>query len=124
MYKKMHHLTIGIDLKSRLGSRSNKTYPLHNITYAPAKFEGATSNGSERTRNVTGGRIDAHTYGQTVGGTGARTTDQLWHINMPFILQKKTGITIGDNVPNLNSKMNLLYETTRSCVSYVQCALT
>ena len=93
----MHYFTIGIDLKSRLGSRSNKTYPLHHITYARAKFEGATSNGSEGIRNVTGGRIDAQTYGQTVGGTGARTTDQLWHINMPFILQKKAGITMCDN---------------------------
>ena len=74
-------MNIGLDLNSRLGSRSNKTYPLHHMTSAPAKFEAATSNRSDGSRNVTGGRThtrmdkqsDGRADGQTEKGTKLMT---------------------------------------------------
>ena len=41
VYKKMHYLTFDLDLGVKV-TLSVAQYPLHHVTYAPAKFEVAT----------------------------------------------------------------------------------
>ena len=69
-------------------TRNVAQYPLHHVTYAPAKFEVAMSKrlGEDTiTRNVTDGRTDGQTHG--------RTTDRLWYeINIPYFSKEKAGI--------------------------------
>ena len=60
IYKKLHYWTFDLDLGAKVTQNSAK-YPLHHVTYAPAKFEVTTPKGlggDAFTRNVT----DGHSY--------------------------------------------------------------
>ena len=70
IYKKIHYLTFDLDLGVKV-TRNVTQYPLHHVIYASTKFEVAMSNGLGEdtiTRNVTDGRTDAWTDGQTDDG--------------------------------------------------------
>ena len=45
IYKKVHYCTFNLDLRLRTNMKNIAQYPLHHMTYAPAKFEVAMSNG-------------------------------------------------------------------------------
>ena len=45
IYKKIHYLTFALDLGVEV-TQNVAQYPLHHVTYAPARFEVAMSNGS------------------------------------------------------------------------------
>ena len=82
IYKKIHYLTFDLDLRVKV-TRNVAQYPLHHVTYSATKFEVTTFNGLEGdtfTRNVTHGRTDARTDGQTVG----RRTDFGSKLIYPF----------------------------------------
>ena len=72
IYKKIHYLTFDLDLDLGVKVTQNVTqYPLHHVIYASIKFEAATSNGlgeDKITRNMTDGRTDRQTHGQTDDG--------------------------------------------------------
>ena len=54
-------MTFDIDLGVKV-TQNIAQYPLHHVTYAPVKFEVATSNGlGGDARNVTDGRTDGQT---------------------------------------------------------------
>ena len=89
-FSRKKYITIGLDLNSRLGSRSNKTYPLHHMTSAPAKFEAATSNGSDGSRNVTDGQTYTRIDKQSDGGADDRPNKAQNY--MTFLYNKKAGI--------------------------------
>ena len=64
--------------------RNIAQYPLHYVTYAPAKFEVATANS-----------LGGDTIIRNMKDMGGRTTmDRPWYeINIPFFLNKKGGIS-------------------------------
>ena len=98
IYEKIHYSTFDLDLGVKV-TQNVAQYPLHHVTYSPAKFEVATSNGLEGdpfTRNLKDVRMYILTHARTHGQTDRRTTDRLWfEINNTFFSkEKKAGITI------------------------------
>ena len=95
IYKKIHHLTIDLDLGIKVTVNVYQ-YPLHHVTYVAIKVEVATTNGSGGdtiTRNRTHARSYARTHARTDGltdkRTDARRTDFGTKLIYPFFLKKR-----------------------------------
>ena len=90
VYEEMHlqeNTFFDLDLGVKV-TRNITQYPLHHVSYAPTKFEVATSNGLGEdtiTRNVTDGRTDRRTDARTDG----RRTDFGTKLIYPIFLTKK-----------------------------------
>ena len=55
MHLQVHYFTFDLDLRLRTNTKNVAQYPLYHMTYAPAKFEAAMSNGlggNAFTRNI------------------------------------------------------------------------
>ena len=84
--RKLHYLTFAFVVKV---TKNVAQYPLHHVTFVPAKFEIATCEGLEgfggdafiRSKQKT-----ARTYVHRHGWTDRRKMDQLWYeIKIPFV---------------------------------------